>query len=169
MQTPILLVTLALMGLVLASFVHVVASTRQAAGGPPAVERLRSRLFWVLLAGGVVVSVVSLARWPHATPAEPQERVRVLGSQWAWEITPSELPVGVPILFEVTASDVNHGFAVYDASGRLLFQTQAMPGWINRVGWTFTEPGTYRVLCLEYCGLVHHDMLAELTVRAREG
>ncbi len=168
MQTSVLLVTLLLIAVVIAAFVRVILSTGEAAAAP-AIERVRNRLFWGLVAFGVAVSGVSLASWPHATPADPAERVRVLGSQWSWEITPSELPAGVPVLFEVTATDVNHGFAVYDEGGTLLFQTQAMPGWINRVAWTFSEPGTYRVLCLEYCGLVHHDMLAELTVREREG
>lgn len=169
MQSPVLLITLLLMAVVVGAFVRVVASTTAPPAAAPAVERLRSRLFWALVVAGVVVSGVSLARWPHAIPADPAERVRVLGSQWSWEISPSELPAGVPVLFEVTATDVNHGFAVYDERGTLLFQTQAMPGWINRVAWTFSEPGIYRVLCLEYCGLIHHDMLAELTVREREG
>jgi cytochrome c oxidase subunit 2 len=41
-----------------------------------------------------------------------------------------------------------------------------MPGYINQVRYTFTKPGRYRVLCLEYCGLVHHDMTANLRVVA---
>jgi cytochrome c oxidase subunit 2 len=83
---------------------------------------------------------------------------------WAWEFDRTHLPVGVPVVFHTTSSDVNHGFGVFDPKGRLLFQTQAMPGWVNKVAWTFGEPGRYRVLCLEYCGLVHHGMMAELEV-----
>jgi cytochrome c oxidase subunit 2 len=40
----------------------------------------------------------------------------------------------------------------------LLFQTQAMPGYINKVAYVFDEPGQHRVLCMEFCGVGHHDM-----------
>jgi cytochrome c oxidase subunit 2 len=53
---------------------------------------------------------------------------------------------------------------MYDRSGRLLAQTQAMPGITNRLVYTFTQPGKYRILCLEYCGLAHHGMILELDV-----
>ena len=42
---------------------------------------------------------------------------------------------------------------------------QAMPGYVNRLQYTFTAPGTYRILCLEYCGLVHHQMMTDLVVK----
>jgi cytochrome c oxidase subunit 2 len=64
----------------------------------------------------------------------------------------------------VTSRDVNHGFGIYDASLKLLTQIQAMPGYVNKVHYTFTRPGKYRVMCMEYCGLIHHDMIAELTI-----
>jgi len=40
-----------------------------------------------------------------------------------------------------------------------------MPGYVNRLGYTFTETGEYEVLCLEYCGLAHHAMVAKIIVR----
>ena len=30
--------------------------------------------------------------------------------------------------------------------------------------WVADEPGTYRILCLEYCGVGHHRMVAQLEV-----
>jgi cytochrome c oxidase subunit 2 len=53
-----------------------------------------------------------------------------------------------------------------DASGRLLLQVQAMPGYVNQVQYTFDTPGTYHVICLEYCGVAHHAMAADFTVAA---
>jgi heme/copper-type cytochrome/quinol oxidase subunit 2 len=44
----------------------------------------------------------------------------------------------VPVEFQVTSADVNHGFGIYDRSGRLLAQTQAMPGITNRLVYTFS-------------------------------
>ena len=41
-----------------------------------------------------------------------------------------------------------------------------MPGVTNRLVHTFTQPGKYRILCLEYCGLAHHGMILEFDVVA---
>lgn len=76
-----------------------------------------------------------------------------------------ELPQGALIEFRVTSLDVNHGFALYDADHSIIAQTQAMPGYTNRLRVRFPKPGTYQILCLEYCGLAHHLMHAAVTVR----
>ena len=44
-----------------------------------------------------------------------------------------------------------------------------MPGYTNVLRRTFAQPGKYRVLCLEYCGLVHHNMIAEIDVVEARG
>ena len=92
---------------------------------------------------------------------------------WSWQIqraggppgAPLVLPSGKVIDFDVTGGDVNHGFGVYDPQGRLLGQTQAMPGYHNHLRMVFDVPGRYHVLCLEFCGIAHHVMLSEFTVR----
>jgi cytochrome c oxidase subunit 2 len=43
-----------------------------------------------------------------------------------------------------------------------------MPGYTNVIRYTFTTPGTYRVRCLEYCGLGHHTMVTQFTVTAAQ-
>ena len=90
--------------------------------------------------------------------------MKVVGHQWAWELDPGTIRVGERVEFQVTSADVNHGFGIYDPGGRLLAQTQAMPGYSNRLVHTFTAPGKHRILCLEYCGLVHHGMMLEFYV-----
>jgi hypothetical protein len=62
---------------------------------------------------------------------------------------------GMPVEFRVTTLDVNHGFSLYAPDGHLVAQTQAMPGYMNRLRITFDQPGTYTVLCLEFCGMSH--------------
>ena len=81
-----------------------------------------------------------------------------------WDLDQSEVVAGEPVEFRVTSADVNHGFGVYDATGVLVAQTQAMPGYVNRLTHVFETPGTYQVLCLEYCGLVHHNMTTGLVL-----
>jgi cytochrome c oxidase subunit 2 len=86
--------------------------------------------------------------------------------EWARRAgSPPELPSGALIEFRVTSLDVNHGFGLYGPDGRLVAQTQAMPGYVNRLRVRLDRPRAYLILCLEYCGLAHHAMRAEVTVR----
>jgi cytochrome c oxidase subunit 2 len=168
MQELVLTVSLLAIAAVAGAFLHVLRGLAPQPRGPAGTDglaRLRRRILWGAGVVGVVIAVATLLPWPHAVPAgHGVVPVHARGSMWAWELDRTSLPVGVPVVFHVTSSDVNHGFGVFDPKGRLLFQTQAMPGWVNKVAWTFTESGRYRVLCLEYCGLVHHGMMAELEV-----
>lgn len=133
-------------------------------------ERTRSRFILVLLAVGAVVTIVSLKSWPHSVAVTgPSTTVNVTGLQWAWDIDTEEVPIGHPIIFNTHAADVTHGFGVTDPDGRLLVQTQVMPGYVNQVKYTFDRPGTYKVICLEYCGAAHHDMISEFKVVAQSG
>ncbi len=136
-----------------------------------AERRVRIGLLGGLAGVSIVVFFLTL-RWLPFTPARaaklgaPQVTVTVTGMQWGWMFSRRQIPEGVPVEFAVTARDVNHGFAIYDSSGRLLTQVQAMPGYTNRLIYVFREPGTYTVRCLEYCGVGHDVMTASLTVMA---
>lgn len=130
--------------------------------------RLRAQLFFVILVVGIPAMGYTLTRLPYLPEdvAAALQIVTVTGYQWYWELDRDEVTSGVPVEFRVTGGDVNHGLGLYDPELRLLAQTQAMPGYVNRLRYTFREPGVYRLACLEYCGLVHHQMLAELRVVA---
>jgi heme/copper-type cytochrome/quinol oxidase subunit 2 len=78
---------------------------------------------------------------------------------------PVQVPAGSLIEFRVTSFDVNHSFGVYSPDGRLIAQTQAMPGYVNRLRVRFREPGRYHVLCLELCGMGHHRMRGVFDVK----
>ncbi|MBS1759343.1 MAG: hypothetical protein JST23_04385 [Bacteroidetes bacterium] len=75
------------------------------------------------------------------------------------------IPVGQPVEFRVTSLDVNHGFGIYNSDAQLVTQTQAMPGYVNRLRWKFDTPGTYHILCLEYCGANHPNMRTSFIVK----
>jgi len=128
----------------------------------------------VLLIGIIIIALfLTLSRLPYAdthgrAATAPDLTVEATAHQWYWVLSQNELPVGKDIAFEVTAGDVNHSFALYDENNRLLAQTQAMPGYTNVVRHTFESPGTYRIMCLEYCGVAHHQMMSQLTVTAAE-
>ena len=42
-----------------------------------------------------------------------------------------------------------------------------MPGYHNDLDLNLTEPGVYRIRCLEYCGLSHSTMESSFTVAQR--
>jgi cytochrome c oxidase subunit 2 len=87
-----------------------------------------------------------------------------VGVQFAWAVTPAEVRAGVPVEFLMTTRDVNHGFGLYDPDGTFLTQAQVVPGQTQKLVWTFDEPGTYEVLCLEFCGAKHHEMVTTIEV-----
>ncbi len=136
-------------------------------------NRIRAGLLCGLAGIAIVLFILSLPRLPFAGSRRaelgpPQVTITATAVQWGWIISRDSLTVGVPIEFDVTSRDVNHDFAIYDPGGRLLTQVQAMPGYTNRLVYRFRAPGTYTVRCLEYCGLGHHMMTAQLIVARQE-
>jgi len=115
-----------------------------------------------------ILLLATLAYIPYGdnAKAEGQQAVTVEGQQFAWIVTPSEITAGVPVRFQVTARDVNHGFAVYNDRNILLFQIQALPDHTSHIVYTFKEPGRYQVVCIEFCGVDHHKMLGSFQVKA---
>ncbi len=131
--------------------------------------RLRTRLFWIVVLAFGPAMIYTLFELPYgasrASPGSgPAQVVEATGHQWRWELSRDRVAAGQPVEFRVTSADVNHSFGIYDADLRLVAQTQAMPGYTNTLRHTFREEGTYRILCMEYCGLAHHNMLAEIHV-----
>jgi cytochrome c oxidase subunit II len=71
------------------------------------------------------------------------------------------VPVGAKVTFYVTAPDVVHGFSIAGTDVNMM----VVPGWVNTATHTFHKPGTYLLLCNEYCGLGHQDMAARVEVK----
>jgi cytochrome c oxidase subunit 2 len=175
MQELTLNMTVALVAVLAAVFVFVALRSGNGAEFTPIEQRagrLRVIYFWALLSIMLVATIVTLSSlpYPRNRPVRgvPQV-VNALAHQWYWEVTPVEVEKGRTVEFRVTAADVNHGFGLYDSSLRLVAQTQAMPGYINVMHYTFEEPGTYTIQCLEYCGVAHHAMQETINVKAPQG
>ena len=158
----------------------------RSAGGERKVDyaranRLRGVFFLSLLVILGIFLALTLPRMPYPVEAAvPEQIVNVVTRQFAFSLSEGpgpesretwddtyqpviELRTGM-VEFRVTTLDVNHGFGLYTPDGRLMAQTQAMPGYVNRLRVSFTEPGAYNVLCLEYCGLTHHAMRTVIEV-----
>lgn len=173
-------------GLVALIFLYVVGNAGKAVDGQaPAAGHsrnatLRKLLFAALILVFIGGSWATLHRFPiplqHGQLAA-QQVVDVIGQQWSWQMSTSGQPAGAPlhlaagspVEFRVTSADVNHGFAIYNPDGHIVIQTQAMPDYTNKILYTFTQPGTYKIMCLEYCGLGHAPMVASFEVAAAPG
>jgi cytochrome c oxidase subunit II len=147
-----------------------------------ATQRFRLLFFATLSVILLTFLAFTLGRLPYSTEASvPDLVVYAVGKQYEWSLTekvgPSletwtadfsptvTIPVRTTVEFRVTTLDVNHGFSLYAPDGHLVTQTQAMPGYVNRLRLSFDQPGTYTVLCLEFCGLSHHRMRGVVEVR----
>ena len=169
-------VSIVLMGVLAAVFAWVAlgANVALADAGPviSSAYRLRAWLFGLAVIVLIAVNYRTLGKLPYVSNVAPASgaairEVDVTGRQWSWTIAPSAFAVGQTAEFHVTSADVNHGFALYAPDMRIVAETQAMPGYTNVLRYTFRQPGTYHVLCLEYCGLDHHVMRTDINVAAR--
>ncbi|WP_296753723.1 cytochrome C oxidase subunit II [Thiobacillus sp.] len=128
--------------------------------------RLRRGLFWALVLLLTPILVYSMSELPYDAAqrhkGDKPQVIDAVGYQWYWTLSASEVTVGRPVEFHVTSGDINHGFGIYDENMRLVGQTQAMPGYVNKLQLVFHKAGTYKALCMEYCGLAHHNMTAEI-------
>ena len=89
-------------------------------------------------------------------------QIQVTTVAQAFNFTPRDVrvPVGAEVEFYLTARDVIHGYQIE----RTNVNVELIPGEVARLKYTFSEPGTYRITCNEYCGIAHHDMLGTVTV-----
>jgi cytochrome c oxidase subunit II len=130
-------------------------------------NRLRLVFFLSLAAILLTFLILTLPHLPYPVEARSPDRVvEAVGKQYAWSLTEGKtptlagwdaeyspvlrVPAGAVVEFRVTTLDVNHGFSLYAPDGQIVAQTQAMPGYVNRLRVTFEKPGTYTVLCLEF-------------------
>jgi cytochrome c oxidase subunit 2 len=129
--------------------------------------KLRNYFFFMLVVVLISIIVTTLTDLPFDRPVGYTEEplvIEVEAVQFGWNMSSREVKIGQPVEFQVTSADVNHGFGIYDEKMILHAQTQAMPEYTNVLYHTFTEPGTYHILCMEYCGISHHYMMDKIVV-----
>ncbi|MCC2112298.1 MAG: hypothetical protein KDJ16_09715 [Hyphomicrobiales bacterium] len=146
---------------------------------PSAAERskfTRVEYAWIafVLFVFVAVNFASIDFMPTVATAKAKANpddiveVNIEAQSWSFDVSEAKIEVGRPIMFSGRSLDTMHSFAVYHPNGKVLFTMMLMPGTERPTSLvhTFTEPGTYTIRCLEYCGLAHHDMNDELVVVA---
>lgn len=164
--------TLLFIALIAGVFAWVAISSGTKSEYPPIIKKwYKGRTIYgiLLVILMLVVTIYTLRDLPYNQPANTKAEdiiaVDVVSFQFGWDISEKEFSVGDTVQFDVVTKDVTHGFGLYNPDMDIIAQTQAMPGYTNTIYVTFDEPGTYVVLCLEYCGLAHHIMRDEIVVK----
>jgi cytochrome c oxidase subunit 2 len=112
-----------------------------------------------------------------AVEADPRTlRVELNAQQWSWAVRYAgpdgafntaddvlaldevRVPVGRPVLFSLAATDVVHGFSL--PSFRV--KQDVVPGRLTRLWIQAARPGTFEIVCQQFCGVSHYKMRGEL-------
>ncbi len=92
--------------------------------------------------------------------AEDRYEVQMIAQMWSFQPRRIEIPAGSQLDIYLRAADILHGFKIEGTNINMM----AVPGSINYMQLTFDEPGTYPLICHEYCGVGHHNMRGEIVV-----
>jgi cytochrome c oxidase subunit 2 len=153
-------------------FLIVMAATAIALSGPPQLRRrLASRrtiiglglVFPTVTLFGLFIGITSSARGLMAD-ASTKADIKVTGEQWWWRVRYTthngatvesanevRIPVGQPVIFELSSADVIHSFWIPALGGKI----DMIPGRTTRLKLTAERAGIYRGQCAEYCGGPH--------------
>ncbi|MCZ2248229.1 MAG: hypothetical protein LC111_05640 [Bacteroidia bacterium] len=181
MQQSLLSLFLILSGIIILVFILVYLSSIQSQPQQGMKNPLQKR-FWFITIMVVVLGMfffITIPKSPYYLYAneQPARIVHTVSSQFVFlmsnqDIDPAqpmgeniELNTNELVEFRVTSLDVTHGFGIYNDKYELVAQTQAMPGYVNKLRWKFSEPGKYYILCLEYCGSGHQVMKSFFNVK----
>ena len=145
-----------------------------------AVGREGGGMGWIYIGTGrTTVVLIACMGWTLSIsasvvhpPSRPALTVQVIASQWWWGlkytsadssrtfITANEIhvPVGQPVRFEVSSTDVIHSFWVPQLGGKM----DVIPGQTNVTWLQADKPGIYRGQCAVFCGTEHARMALEL-------
>ena len=168
---PMLWISTAVFLVVLAFLVVAVFKARRKDAKPD--DRARWGEPFIVVAGVIVPALILAAvflfslREMNALSAEGEDAnltIEVFGRMWWWEarypngaVTANEIhiPVGEPVRLKLATRDVLHSFWV----PQLQVKTDMINDQVNEMWLEADEPGRYRGLCAEFCGLQHANML----------
>lgn len=117
----------------------------------------------------------------RAESAPGAVKIEINAHQWAWSarypgpdgkfntaddiVVLNELvvPQGAPVIFQVTSTDVIHGFNVPN----MRMKVDAIPGTVTRMWFQPRETGVFEIVCAQHCGVNHYKMRGTVTVLPR--
>ena len=108
----------------------------------------------------------------RVTPPSNGDKVFVLAKQWMWkfehsngvsEINQLHVPVGRDIDLLMISEDVIHSFFV--PAFRVKYEV--LPGRYTGTWFRADKLGTYQLVCAQYCGADHSEMIGEVIVMTK--
>lgn len=143
-----------------------------------------AEIIWTAVPAGIMVALGFMSqnlwarlRQPQTFPT-PALTVKVMAEQWLWHFkypgadgqfgtdddievqNDFHIPVGQPVLFELAAQDVIHGFYI----PAMRINQDAVPGVTSTVWLQATQTGQFDLRCTQFCGTNHYQMKGQLTV-----
>jgi cytochrome c oxidase subunit 2 len=88
--------------------------------------------------------------------------VHMVARMWAFDPPEVRLPPGADVDLYLSALDVTHGVYIEHTNVNLM----AVPGAVNAARVRFDREGEYDVVCHEYCGVGHQNMMGKIIVAA---
>lgn len=84
----------------------------------------------------------------------------------AFQFAPAEVrvPAGKEINVHVTSADVIHGFQITGTN----INAEILPGHVATYTVTFKHPGTQHVICNEFCGAGHQNMVSTFIIEEKK-
>ena len=128
-------------------------------------------IVWTAIPLGIVAVIFYqsfLAYMDMKTAPPGCYEIRVSARQWKWQfIYPNghvdedlHVPVDEPVKLIMTSEDVLHGLFI----PAFRVKMDLVPGRYTSAWFRAVRPGVYELLCTEYCGDDHSDMLAAVHV-----
>lgn len=175
---------LVIISILLAGAVFRTRPSRRTPDSSLAVDHDGGGMGWIYVGVGISTLVLFFSMgWTLVTiaavvrpPSKPALTVQVTATQWWWGLryesndpsrtftTANEIhiPVGQPVLFELTSNDVIHSFWVPRLGGKM----DVIPGQTNVIWLQADKPGVYRGQCSVFCGAEHARMGLEVVAQS---
>ena len=90
---------------------------------------------------------------------DPKEDVYMLGRLWQWSPV-LKLKKGETYRLHLSSLDLVHGFSIFP----LNLNFMVLPGYDYVLTVTPTTTGEFYVVCNEFCGIGHHQMVGKILV-----
>jgi len=84
----------------------------------------------------------------------------MVARMWAFDPPEVRVPPGAEVDLYLSALDVTHGVYIEKTNVNLM----AVPGAVNAARVRFDKEGEYSVICHEYCGVAHQNMMGKIIV-----
>jgi cytochrome c oxidase subunit 2 len=127
---------------------------------------LSALIIIAVVGNGIMLSPLIPSAALGLYPNTPVMTVRINVADYKFQLpsNPIVIPVNEPVEFVVTSSDVTYGFGVFRTDGTMVCQMQVVPGYQNRLVWSFDTAGSYTIRSTEYAGpetpkMVLHDAI----------